>query len=260
MGRNGVRQIRTQHFPPPGPQRKLGIERRQAVQRVILRSEFERDALLDAIKKWRIPPLDVPHDGVVRAVASEAKVPERTDRVPRFAKCARTFCELALGYQDRYVVGEYLYLKLKQLIGKRKRRARARIVYHLTHHSRDPVKLLEYVEREISPVSRANVEAMAMQVFREIEAEILAIADFGSEVDWDSPKGYRAVQGLASFVANAGCFLILKDRKRDKHRKPQDPLVLALQSARDFNRARRKRFNRRARAQRFSQRPAGLRP
>jgi len=224
---------------------------KQALLKRLLNREQERKAklLLDRPRERKVP-----RDSVIRTAAKEAaSVHRKSVRILRFEKAVRTYCGLALGYHDRNVVEEFVYLRLKQMIEKRKQEAAATVAKLKNQFAPLPQKLASLIRDAFKPVTPADIERLAEHIFREVEAHIGAIADYGRKVERESPHGYRTVRGTISFTRSRICFLVLEDNADGPS------TIVAFKTARDFDRDRRHRFNRRERIERFSQPPPVLR-
>ncbi len=158
----------------PGPKRSFKVD----FPSLLLRKKSET--------KKSSKELSVPHDGIVRAVASTAaKVRRKSAYIMRFDKVVRVYCGMVLGYTDRYTIEEYVYLKLKRLVAS---------------HEAQRISL-----------GRKDLEAHANALFNEIEASILTMAANGNPVKHNKRDDkFRVWSRLHE--RGGKCFLTLRRR------------------------------------------------
>jgi hypothetical protein len=146
-----------------------------------------------ALRRGPVPKqrLKYPSDGLIRAHASAASRERtlwRSDRIERFDRVSRLYCELALGYRDLYVREEFIYLELKRKIQMRKQ-ARQSVT-----------------QEDLLPLIRLIVG--------EIEANLLDLAEHrGRRLAEPTPHGHTVVMATIGQKTGRKCFLILEPRQ-----------------------------------------------
>ncbi|MBI4139228.1 hypothetical protein HY479_03725 [Candidatus Uhrbacteria bacterium] len=194
-------RIVTSHvrFPVPSPKQSFRPPYAPPPLRLILPRDREET-----------PTFSVPRDGVIRAVASAAgRMRRSSPRIVRFDRVLRTYCGMVIGYVNRYTVGEYVYLKLKDLADRAKRGRKT--------------------------LFRRDLEESAERLFADIEMRILAMAAHGTQLDSPSHRGYVRIK--APFAERKGlCYLTLGRSGPTGERK-----VLCLETKGTFRRRMRSR-------------------
>lgn len=225
--------------PPPRLPRTKAADVRRAERKV-------EDLIATAVRKWKAP-----RDGVIRAIASAAAKGRRSwPRIAHFDRVVKTYASLQLRYRDRYVVEEWVYVRMKQLLEETRQEWRKRLEKIAR---RSPPSVMERTIAFDAPTfADKDLERLADRVFAEVAAHVFAIAETGRPVRRSSPRGYVAKRGVLG-QGSSSCFVILDVSDG------AEPVVVGFKTAGKFNRAFRRRFNRRERESRFTNRPPMLR-
>lgn len=206
----GVFRIPSSHRRVPVPGRPIGFRVptvREVKEKVLKRPTVSKERALS-----------YPSDGIVRAAASDAAQDRtlwKSDRIQRFDRVSLLYCRLMLGYRDRTVREEFVYLELKRKIEMRK--------------------------ADKQSVARDALPSIVRLIIGELEADIMCVALRGRRLSKCTSKGDPVVMGTFGRRTGQKVFLILDGG-------PDSSLfVKSVQTAAEFARTEQRRFKRRAR-------------
>lgn len=215
--------------------------------------ERRSKAILRAVNTAK--ELKAPNETFLRMKAEEAaKLRRSCDRIERFGKIQLTYCGLALGYTDRTTVAEYYYLGIKRQIEERRQKLAQEVerrVLVLGLNARLQRSLFAMRKDPLKCVTDDDIVHFCDIVYREIVANILAMAKFGRRLKRRSIHGYACIKAMMGERSGRICFLIVDEFSG------REPVVVGLQTPGKFNRCNRRRFNHRENM-RYTNRPKRL--
>lgn len=194
----------------------------------------------------------LPRDKLIRLAATAAgALRPVSQRIKYFDRVLRVYCSISLGYEDRHVVQEFVYIRLKQMLDEHWCRVCAQLKESTGPRQNDQ-RLREAANR-IMPIRQEHLERMVQRIFRGIEVEIMALVEYGRPLKVElvrKRRNVRAVLGHVGEKTGRKCVLIVEQLK-DGDR------VLAFKTEAKFKRSVGRKTH--PKTQSYSNRPPQLR-
>ena len=209
-------RARSSHLrPQPGPVVQMG---RQAPpnRHVIVPPPPRSEVVVRvpvAVVPDVLPRLKRPRDGIIRAVASEAAKtrPRLPSPIGHFAKSVHSYCVSVLGYGGKYVVEEFVYLAIQRKVEERCRKSDGQVAGLYERLLRKPTQLKKQLAQVLAPITHADVEQFALEVFQDIEASILVMATLGRKLKRRSTHGYLVRKDTIPWHGTT-CYILIDER------------------------------------------------
>ena len=184
-----------------------------------------------SVEAWilELTELQVPRDGIVRAVSSWAEeLPMVDPQIADLKYMVGMYCRLWLGFQNPHVIQLYLYQRLNKMLSEKRRAARAAAEAVIRREYRRPEACRAAIANVLKPLVRPDVERLALLAIHEIKTEILEHAKNGPVVD--CACGHREGNEVrrARFRRSRDCFLVIRTSPR------KGLVVLTMQTEAEF--------------------------
>jgi len=183
-----------------------------------------------SVESWilELKELQVPRDGIVRAVSSWAeKLPMVDPQIADLKFMVGLYCRLWLGFQNPHVVQIYLHQRLNKMLNEKKQAAREAAVSVIRRGHKRPEVCRATIANVLKPLVRPDVERLVLLAIHEIRTEILEHAKNGPVVDCEC--GHREGNEVRRIRirGSRNCFLVVRTSNKG-------PVVLTMQTEAEF--------------------------